>query len=187
MCTWSNFSRTTANTITVVGTHLLNSGGAAHGTAILLIHASYNPSTIANDIGAIRLSVPLTFTGLVTQTALNTASTGAVPGIIIGWGRTSTNSALPNNLQHLNVNTITHAVCVSSWGSLVSTLQICIVSPAGQGACNGDSGGPLIQTSNRAQLGIASFIRAGGCGQAFPDVYVRVSSYITWIQAAVNF
>ncbi|GJQ80527.1 hypothetical protein Trydic_g12418 [Trypoxylus dichotomus] len=179
--------RSAGNTITVAGTNLLNSGGTSRATALLLVHANYNSQTIANDIAVVRVSQALGFTTLIQQVSLNTANTGAVAAILVGWGRTSTNGPLPNNLQHLATQTITHAACVSSWGSLVSQLQICAVIGAGQGACNGDSGGPLFQTSNRAQLGIASFIRAGGCAQGFPDVYVRVSSYISWIQSAVNF
>ncbi|KAK9686153.1 Trypsin [Popillia japonica] len=178
--------RTTGNTITVAGTNTLNAGGTSRATARLLIHANYNPSTIANDIAVVRMSTNLGMTNLIQQTSLNTANTGAVAAILIGWGRTCTTCGLPNNLQHLATNTITHAACVSSWGSLVAQSQICAVIGAGRGACNGDSGGPLIQTSNSAQLGLASFIRAGGCAQGFPDVYVRVSSFIAWIQSAVN-
>lgn len=182
----SNSSRATGNTITVGGTNTLNAGGTSRGSARIIIHGSYNTQTLANDVSVIRLSSALPIGGNIQQTTLSTASTGAVPAILIGWGRTSTDGPIPNNLQHLATNTITHAACVNSWGSLVTTLQICAVTGAGQGACQGDSGGPLIQTSNSAQLGITSFIRAGGCAQGFPDVYARVSSYTSWIVSAVN-
>ncbi|GJQ77599.1 hypothetical protein Trydic_g8800, partial [Trypoxylus dichotomus] len=179
--------RNTGNTISVAGTIFLNSGGVSRGSASLLIHAQYNSNTLVNDIAVVRVSQAFGIGGNIQQISLNTANTGAVNAILVGWGRISTNGPLPNNLQHLATQTITHAACVSSWGSLVTSQQICAVIGAGRGACNGDSGGPLLQTSNRAQLGVTSFIRAGGCAQGFPDVYARVSSYINWIVSAVNF
>ncbi|KAI4469685.1 chymotrypsin-related [Holotrichia oblita] len=123
---------------------------------------------------------------LSSKVSLNTGDTGALSAILIGWGRVSTNGAVPNNLQELSTNTITHATCRSSWGSSVSSNQICAVLRSGQGACNGDSGGPLIQASSGAQLGVTSFMLTGGCAQGFPDVYARVSSYTSWISDAIN-
>ncbi|GJQ72122.1 hypothetical protein Trydic_g3217 [Trypoxylus dichotomus] len=178
--------RSTGNTGILAGTNTLNSGGVTRGSSILFIHASYNQNTLANDIGVVRLGTALPIGGNVQQVSLNTAGTGAVAAILVGWGRTATNSGIPNNLQQLNTQTLTHAQCQSSWGSSVTTLQICAFIASGQGACNGDSGGPLYQNSNRAQLGIVSFGRAGGCAIGWPDVYVRVSSYINWIVSAVN-
>lgn len=47
-----------------------------------------------------------------------------------------------------------------------------------QDACTGDSGGPLVQ--NTKLVGITSFGLA--CGeQAYPTVYVRVSTYLDFI------
>nr|ABZ04013.1 serine protease 5 [Costelytra zealandica] len=178
--------RSLANTNVLAGTNTLNSGGVTRTSNRLIIHANYNSNTIANDVGVIRVTNALVYTNVISQISLNTGNTGAVAAILMGWGRTVTNGAIPNNLQHLATNTITHANCQSSWGNMVSTMQICAVTRSGQGACQGDSGGPLVQNSNRAQLGIVSFIRAGGCAIGWPDVYARVSSYISWIQNAVN-
>lgn len=111
--------------------------------------------------------------------------TGAVPAILIGWGRTSTNGDIPNNLQHLNTNTVTHAICQQYW-FWVNTDQICALTQAGQGACYGDSGGPLIQSSNRVQVGIVSYGASFGCAIDIPDVYVRVSSYGSWINDSIS-
>ncbi|GJQ80526.1 hypothetical protein Trydic_g12417 [Trypoxylus dichotomus] len=178
--------RGTGNTAVLAGTNTLNSGGITRGSSALFIHANYNPNTVANDIAVIRLGTALAMSGTVAQVSLNTANTGAVAAILIGWGRTATNSGIPNNLQHLNTQTITNAACQSHWGSLVTASQICALTQAGQGSCNGDSGGPLIQSSNRAQIGIVSFGHASGCAVGWPDVYARVSSFIAWITSAVN-
>lgn len=168
----------------VVGTNTLNSGGVSHSASQLIVHGSYNSQTIANDVGVIRLSSTISYSSVVSAVSLTTAHTGAVSAILIGWGRTSTGGSIPNNLQHLNTNTLTDAQCQSSWGSLVSSNQICALTRAGQGACNGDSGGPLVQASDLAQLGVVSFGIA--CAQGAPDVYARVSSYVSWIQNNIS-
>nr|ABZ04015.1 serine protease 7 [Costelytra zealandica] len=176
-------SRSTANTFVVAGTNTLNSGGITYSTSRLMVHGNYNSDTFANDVAVIKLASPLSLSSTVARVGLNTATTGAVASIIIGWGRTTANGATPNNLQHLNANTITHAQCQTSWGSSVTDSQICTLSTVGKGACNGDSGGPLVRNDNKAQLGIVSL--GFSCAEGFPDVFTRVSSYITWINGAV--
>ncbi|GJQ80515.1 hypothetical protein Trydic_g12406 [Trypoxylus dichotomus] len=178
--------RSTANTGILAGTNTLNSGGTTRGSSRLILHGSYNQNTLANDIAVIRLSSALAMGGNVAQVSLSTANTGAVAAVLAGWGRISSNGGIPNNLQQLSTQTLTHAQCQQSWGSQVTTLQICALIGSGRGACNGDSGGPLYQSSNGAQLGVVSFGRAGGCAIGWPDVYARVSSYVNWIISAVN-
>ncbi|GJQ80525.1 hypothetical protein Trydic_g12416 [Trypoxylus dichotomus] len=173
--------RSTANTIVVAGTNTLNAGGVSYGSSNLIVHANYNSQTIQNDVALIRLAQVLQLTSVIGTIPLNAASTGAVDAVLVGWGRTVTGGPLPNNLQRLDTRTITHAQCQQTWGSQVQTNQICALTQAGEGACNGDSGGPLIQASNGAQVGIVSFGVA--CAQGFPDVYTRVSSFITWINS----
>ncbi|KAK9686167.1 Trypsin [Popillia japonica] len=172
-----------SNVNAVVGTNTLASGGSTLRSSRLLVHGSYNPNTIANDVGVIQLaSSPRPRN--IAAVSLNTADVGAVSAILIGWGRTSTGGSIPNNLQQLSTNTITTAACQSVWGSSVSSNQICAFTRSGQGACNGDSGGPLVRASDLAQLGIVSFGIA--CAQGYPDVYARVSSYNSWIQSAIS-
>lgn len=170
----------------MVGTNTLSSGGITSTSNTLTIHANYDSTTIANDIGVIKLSAALTFSSTVGLVGLNVGNTDVVEATLVGWGRTSTNSAIPNRLQKLSTSTISHASCQQLWGSSVSVNQICAVIRSGEGACYGDSGGPLLQSSNNAELGLASFILGGGCAQGFPDVYTRVSSYIDWIVDATS-
>lgn len=182
----SKFSSTTAQVSVYAGSNTLNSGGSTFASSRLILHSGYNPSTLVNDVAVIELASALTYSNTIAPVTLNTANTGAVAATLVGWGRVSTGGAIPNNLQQLSTNTITHARCEALWGSYVTEQQICAVIQTGQGACNGDSGGPLIQTSNRAQLGVTSFILSGGCAQGFPDVYARVSSYISWIDSTIS-
>lgn len=54
---------------------------------------------------------------------------------------------------------------------------ICTLNPAGQGMCNGDSGGSLV--AGNFVIGVPSWVIP--CGQGFPDAYARVSSHNAWI------
>lgn len=169
----------------MAGTQLLNSGGQSRSSIRLILHANYNSNNLNNDIAVIRLSTALSIDDTTQQTALNTMDVGAVAAILAGWGRTSTTAPIPNNLQQLITQTIPTAACQSNWGTtLVTPQHICIFMRVGQGAsCQGNAGGPLFLTSNRAQIGILSF--GQGCGLGLPDVLTRVSSYINWISSAV--
>nr|UXX33474.1 serine protease-like protein [Holotrichia oblita] len=174
----------TSNVRAVVGTNTLNAGGTSYVSTRLILHNNYDDDSADNDVGVIQLASAIAYSNTVAPVVLNSVNTGAVDAILIGWGQTSTIGSAPNNLQHLSTSTITAAQCQAIWGSSVNSGHICSFTRAGQGSCFGDSGGPLIQTSNSAQLGIVSFGVA--CAQGFPDVYSRVSSYNSWINSAVS-
>lgn len=55
---------------------------------------------------------------------------------------------------------------------------ICAFARKGQGACGGDSGGPL--TTNGQLIGVASWVMP--CARGLPDGYVRISVFLGWIQ-----
>ena len=59
----------------------------------------------------------------------------------------------------------------------ISDDTICAFSQADQGACMGDSGGPL--TSNGQLVGAVSW--GIPCAQGVPDVYARISSHSSFI------
>ena len=44
----------------------------------------------------------------------------------------------------------------------------------------GDSGGPIVTTDKRTLLGVVSG-GVGDCGSGGPDIYTKVSSYISYI------
>lgn len=92
---------------------------------------------------------------------------------------------MPETLQVLQVENMSREACLARH-SLVNQRYIyenttCSTSPVGQGLCAGDGGSPLFigEGANRQVVGIASWNMP--CGTAAPDVYVRLSSYQTWI------
>lgn len=54
---------------------------------------------------------------------------------------------------------------------------LCTLIKAGVGTCNGDSGGPLVVNDKLA--GIVSW--GIPCALGRPDVFTRVSTYVSWI------
>lgn len=65
--------------------------------------------------------------------------------------------------------------------------MICAGAPAGGGACNGDSGGPLYYdyAGNIIVIGVISFQE--GCGNAtFPSVNTAVAPFTDWIIQTVS-
>jgi hypothetical protein len=66
------------------------------------------------------------------------------PGIM-GWGRTSTQGSLVDNLQSVLVVPWKDRECRAAYGPQVDiSNQRCAVAPNGNGACIGDEGGPLL-------------------------------------------
>jgi trypsin len=105
---------------------------------------------------------------------------------VIGFGVTSTTNyfSYSDHLQEVDIYPISSDTCQTLYNDTVpvdAETMLC----AGHAlpnfdSCNGDSGGPLLDTVTGAQVGIVSFGK--GCGDPdFPGVYTRVSTYTSWI------
>ncbi|XP_052862696.1 chymotrypsin-2-like [Anopheles cruzii] len=173
--------RTTGNTVSVVGTIFLNSGGIAHQTLRIVNHGGYNANTLANDVSLVQTASVIGMSAAVQSIALggNFINTGGATAS--GWGQLGANIGIPNHLQFLNTNIITLAACraahTAANAARVFDNTMCSHSPNGQGMCMGDSGGPLVHGG--AVHGIVSW--GIPCGLGFPDVFARVSSHTQWI------
>ncbi|XP_071050605.1 chymotrypsin-2-like [Onthophagus taurus] len=178
---------TGSGTVTfVAGSNQLLSGGTRFSVSRRILHANYNPSTIANDVAVVQLGSNIAFTTVIQPVSLTTSVVGGnVAVTLAGWGRLSQGGSIPNNLQFLHKSTITNAVCQSRVSpNPIFATSLCTTTPSGQGACHGDSGGPLVLRGTFTQAGIVSW--GIPCGRGFPDVYARVSSFIAWINNAIS-
>ena len=111
-------------------------------------------------------------------------------------------ASLPQKLNKLEVIFKKREFCLNRWKNYFNHLQIkgmfnfdvvekddfiCAsgIKPFVEGVCSGDSGGPLmkIDTKNADTqiIGIVSMGVKYGCISVIPDVYVRVSQYVPWI------
>ncbi|KAJ3657127.1 hypothetical protein Zmor_016152 [Zophobas morio] len=151
------------------------------------IHPYYNPETLENDIALLMFHLPITLTDYIQPINLPTerdelfANTETVA---IGWGQISDDTAgLTNHLNYVTVSTISNAECQISFGDVIVNNMVCAVGNYNEGACIGDSGGPLIAEINNTQyvVGVSSFISTRGCETTDPTGYTRTSPYYSWI------
>lgn len=90
---------------------------------------------------------------------------------------------MPNNLQFIQTQTLTNADCqalhTANNAQLIFPHKLCTFTQQGQGACMGDSGGPL--TIDNEVHGIVSW--GIPCARGRPDVFDRVFYHRGWIIA----
>uniref|UniRef100_A0A194ALG2 Putative elastase-1-like protein n=1 Tax=Pinctada fucata TaxID=50426 RepID=A0A194ALG2_PINFU len=186
------------NYIVVAGEHdLSRDSGTEQKLAITKItkHPQYNENGVGfpNDIAVLQLSLP-------AKLVENKVATVSLPTkdnydrdecYITGWGLTQGGgSSLPNILQQTGTNALTHTECrnvLGFYSYLVhSSYHICAYD-RGSGGCNGDSGGPMVcSVDNHWEVvGAASWV-ISGCNTDYPTAYVRVKTYVEWIQSIMN-
>ncbi|CAD6995133.1 plasma kallikrein [Ceratitis capitata] len=111
--------------------------------------------------------------------------------VATGWGKSNVSSDLTDVLLKTRVPLHNSERCRAAYGSFVKIHRghLCAGKLNGKGGtCVGDSGGPLQcrLSKNGPWLlaGITSF--GSGCAmEGFPDVYVRISYYMKWIQDTI--
>ncbi|XP_059488930.1 phenoloxidase-activating factor 1-like [Neocloeon triangulifer] len=111
---------------------------------------------------------------------------GGWQGIIAGWG-TNGGPTKSNVLLGGTVPILRNPACSTAWSALNVEIRNSMIC-AGDGSvaqCTGDSGGPLISADEDGLysfIGISSFSAPPACGNPdFPDVYMRTSSFLSWI------
>ncbi|KAL4946142.1 trypsin-like cysteine/serine peptidase domain-containing protein [Aspergillus oleicola] len=113
----------------------------------------------------------------------DTAATGAKCSLT-GWGTTRAGaSTLPTNLQLVYVDIVDHERCAQGYANSqgVDDKMICAgVRGGGKDSCQGDGGGPLVETASGKQVGVVSW--GFGCGRHGRDgVYTSTAAYLPWI------
>ncbi|KAH9630550.1 hypothetical protein HF086_018466 [Spodoptera exigua] len=182
----------------VLGSVRLFSGGTRVTSSNVVMHGSWNPSLIRNDVAMIRLNSNVGLSNNIAVIALPSGSQlnenfAGENAIASGFGRTSDGkyfnlfrrAGISTNqfLSHVTLPVITNAVCRSSFPLIIQDSNICTSGAGGRSTCQGDSGGPLVVTRNSRPLliGVTSFGSARGCQVGSPAAFARVTSYISWI------
>jgi trypsin len=159
-----------------------NTGGVVFQSSSYINHPQYNRNTLANDIVIIRTTTNMVGTNIVAipiSPICNTAGTNACCRVcapqsvtVTGWGRDE-NGVLPLNLRQLTAPVHDRASC--GWSNIGPDV-FCKAVVGGADTCNGDSGGPLIRTGTREQVGIVSF-GTSVCGDGSrPSGNVRIEA-----------
>ncbi|XP_063233624.1 transmembrane protease serine 9-like [Bacillus rossius redtenbacheri] len=170
------------------------SGVVSQNARQALVHANYNPNTIANDIGVLRLNSPVSLTNFINVVRLprnaQAATTFAgAAAIVSGFGRINgANNLVSANLLFANVQIITNAVCASTFGTSIQATNICSIGTNGRSPCNGDSGGPLVVREADGLFTLVGAVSFGiqNCPANSPASYVRTSRYLAWISSATG-
>lgn len=198
-----------------VGTQDLRAGGAVYRIDAVVVHAGYRPGSQKDDIALLRI-VPKR--APVAQTPILLPS--AVPGMrrvgvgsaieVLGWGYTEAVEAgerhdLPGGVAQFTTRLLRVAKmtpmdlarCRAIAGYADIDKKICATTPADRTepgnafSCRNDSGGPVIQTLNRAgqvvQVGVVS--GGVGCGAEVdgvqnPSLFVDLQLFSNWISEA---
>ncbi|CAD7087229.1 unnamed protein product [Hermetia illucens] len=151
--------------------------------ANFIVHRGWNPQNMLNDIALIRLNQRLQFTNLIKPISILSSPYESYEGqtaIVSGWGHYDATSQLARHLRHAQSVVANNALCQQYFGHFITNNNVCLDGSRGQGACNGDSGGPLINTKGQL-IGLVSFGSGQGCDRRWPTVYTKIASYKTWI------
>lgn len=81
-----------------------------------------------------------------------------------------------------NYTVVPNSQCDAVHGT-VNDQKLCLSSAQGSGGCRGDEGGPLV--IGNLQEGILSYNNKL-CDPKYPTVFVKVRSYLDWIEAHSN-
>lgn len=156
----------------------------------VIVHSNYNPVWILNDIALLQLTTGFQVSNSITTIKLSEDNRDLAKNCtLVGWGRISyPEGLLPESLQFLPLRSIIHSDCKQKLSqiNIVQENQICTLTIKGEGACHGDSGGPLFEeTENgREVIGIVSW--GSPCANGYPDVFTKVASFNEWIQRYVK-
>nr|KAF6484799.1 hypothetical protein HJG63_006078 [Rousettus aegyptiacus] len=148
-------------------------------------HPDYNPDTTANDIMLLQLKKKANLTGAVGILSLPGSTPQLKPGMmctVAGWGRQGVNNILSDTLRTVELEIQSDQQCDCLYKHYNRTTQICVGNPKKiQSSFKGDSGGPLV--CNNVAQGIVSYGKISGRP---PRVYVRISSFLKWIQITMR-
>jgi secreted trypsin-like serine protease len=178
-----------------LGAHNINQNEASQveiAGASWIVHESWRPALIQNDIAVIKLVSRVTFNANISPACLAPSSIGAgIDVTVTGWGKPSdAATGISPVLRTVDVKTISNAVCADTYGGTITDGIVCIDTTGGRGSCNGDSGGPLTLTGKTVagtpnpracQVGIVSFGSSSGCEKGLPAGFTRVAYFMDWI------
>nr|XP_022902326.1 uncharacterized protein LOC111415067 [Onthophagus taurus] len=158
------------------------------------IHPSYQIATLGFDIALIRLRKDAVFNKAVKPVCLPITESLTPKSLknllVVGWGRTE--YGRPSSvLLKAAVPYEENNVCIKQVPVTIFDSQLCTSVQDGKDSCNGDSGGPIMTAVNvngvikTVQVGLVSYGPAR-CGQFYPGIYTRLSSYTKWIMDNVK-
>eukprot|EP00594_Rhizosolenia_setigera_P010537 CAMPEP_0178977642 /NCGR_PEP_ID=MMETSP0789-20121207/24628_1 /TAXON_ID=3005 /ORGANISM="Rhizosolenia setigera, Strain CCMP 1694" /LENGTH=261 /DNA_ID=CAMNT_0020667115 /DNA_START=184 /DNA_END=969 /DNA_ORIENTATION=+ len=161
-----------------------------------VIHPGYDCRTNENDVMIIKLAKNSSYTPIAYNIETDENIFVGELATALGWGEINDQGDDTDLLLETEVEIKSNSECedMVSIDSLNNPTAIISSFICGyeenEGVCNGDSGGPLIIKGNTVDsdllIGITSF-GVGGCGNPdYPDVYIRISSFVDFIRCVTG-
>jgi len=173
------------------------------------IHHNHNGQTLDNDIALLKMESPANLSDpAVCLVCLPSRGSIPVPGkrcTVTGYGYTSESGPIALKVRAANVPIVDDQQCTARINSVTEKVFLLPASSfcAGGGSssapdgllddsCQGDGGGPLVCESGtdgeEEVYEVTGLVSWGfGCGRpAIPAVYVKVSSFIGWINQVIS-
>jgi hypothetical protein len=175
----------------MTGTGNLAVPGTVSGAERLVIDPDYEasgPFAHWHDAGLIQLSAPVAAPPVRLATS-QIWGPGTL-GYTVGWGLTQPEGGLPAEMQVGETIVQSTSYCQSEIGSSFHPVaELCSLDyPSYKSAtCNGDSGGPMLVSSNGelVEIGITSFGIGEGCPTYTPRVDTRADVESAWVQREI--
>lgn len=151
----------------------------------LKVHEDFNVFTGENDIAFLELNKKVKYSNVIQPVILPEKDLKSSEDEIvtaIGWGSDESNICCSRHLLYVDLRVVN---CKKNFSQnqIVTEKMLCVTGNSKIGGiCYGDSGGSIVLKGTRTLVGIASFGNGVLCEKGQPDVLVRVSKFIDWIQ-----
>jgi secreted trypsin-like serine protease len=171
-----------------LGANALNDTNAVTVSAdTYFLHPDYDPTTLSNDVGLIRLSTSVAYNEKVWP--IDFMAYSPLPDnssvVTLGWGQTSDDgTGLVNDLNYVDLITLSNDECKLAFGNQVNENMVCVKGNSNEGTCKGDLGSPLMRYDNYFGylVGVSTFISSNGCESSDPSGFTRTYPYADWIK-----
>eukprot|EP00094_Tigriopus_californicus_P003145 TCALIF_03027-PA protein Name:"Similar to KLKB1 Plasma kallikrein (Homo sapiens)" AED:0.08 eAED:0.09 QI:336/0.62/0.44/1/1/1/9/537/914 len=164
--------------------------------ATTYIHHNHNSQTLDNDIALLKLHGEATLKEGVCLACLPARGTSQSAGkrcVVTGYGYMGESGPIPLRVREAVVPVVNDNECVRKINAVTEKIFIlpassfCAGGEEGHDACQGDGGGPLV-CEDQGYFELTGLVSWGfGCGrQDVPGVYVKISSFIGWINQIIS-
>jgi secreted trypsin-like serine protease len=155
------------------------------GVTRVIACTCFDRHTAVGDVALLQLSTPTT----APAVTLASSPHGGTAALLAGWGKTYSNQdSSVERLQWAQTVVQSPQWCEREASPFSPASEICTIGPPDRrtGACEGDSGGPLLRAEPSAvggmvQIGVASH-GYDECATTSPSVFTRVDAISAWVR-----